>query len=362
MLGAVADQIALENLKRVKIKDDFIASACPFHKGGEERRASFWINRETGAWGCFACTKHGSSLKWLLKDMGLKSLKIQAVIEEAEVEAKKTEKVRQAKARLKSRKDFKGDHILPDSLLGVFDWMPLSLVEQGYSPELLKEHDIGYDKRNDRITYPIRDLYGNLVGISGRSTRPGEEPKYLVYNGRRTLDGKEVLGELGEWFPEYSNDGIRDHLWRMDKFYKRLFETNSGQLVIVEGYKAALWMVQHGWTNTCALMGSRMSATQERIVRSLGAETFVLLDNNYAGKEGAKDICQRLAVSSFPVYRCRYLEHHSENTQPDDLTEAELEAVLCSATRAGGRFYDRQIRRLGRQHRAGPPGRQKVQR
>ena len=362
MLGAVADQIALDNLKRVKIKDDFIASACPFHKGGEERRASFWINRETGAWGCFSCTKHGSGLKWLLKDMGLKSLKVQAVLEEAELDAKKTEKVRKAKARLKARKDYKGDHILPDSLLGVFDWMPLALVEQGYTPELLKEHDIGYDKRNERITFPIRDLYGNLVGISGRSTRPGEEPKYLVYNGRRNLDGKEVLGELGEWFPEYSNDGIRDHLWRLDKFYKPLFETNKGQLIIVEGYKAALWMVQHGWTYTCALMGARLSATQERIIRSLGAETFVLLDNNYAGRSGSRDICQRLAVSSFPVYQCRYLADHDENTQPDDLTEAELEEVLCSATRAGGRFYDRKIRRLGREHRAGQGGRTKDQR
>jgi DNA primase len=203
----------------------------------------------------------------------------------------------------------------------------------------------------------VHDLYGNIVGISGRATRQGDNPKYLFYNGRHIVNGKENLGELGEWYPGYTNEGVRDHLWRMDKCYQRLNEVNDGQLIIVEGFKAALWLVQHGWINTVALMGARISPAQERIVRSLGCTVFVLLDNNYPGISGAKKVCQRLAVSTFPVYRCKYPSRCDDSAQPDDLDDQELESVLSNAKRVGGVKNVRSSRvqlRFQREHRVRP--------
>ena len=355
-MQGLVDQIAQEHLTRIQIKEDFVAAACPFHKGGQESHPSFWINRENGYWGCFACEARGSGLKWLLKELGVGSVSIDSQLDEAERQAKKTEGIRKLREKVKNRRSFKGDFILPDALLGVFDFLPLDLVDQGFTKETLRSHDVGFDKRNDRITFPIRDLFGNLIGISGRATMVGDEPKYLVYNGRRMIDGKEVKGELGAWYPGYSNDGVRNHLWGLDKCYQDLFDASDSQIIIVEGYKAALWLRQLGWTETVALMGARMSATQERIVRSLGADVFVLLDNNYAGLEGAKGICQRLALGSSKVYRCRYPSHRDEDTQPDDLEDEELEEVLCTAQRVGSKrgrenVRRKRIRRMGRKHR-----------
>lgn len=349
---SLADSIAEQYLRRVRIKEDFISAACPFHKGGQESRPSFWVSRIVGNWGCFTCGKSGGALRWLLKELGINSTRIEAQLEEAEKEAKKTIEVDKARARKKARKPFTGEHLLPDALLGVFDFMPLDLVEAGFEKAVLQEHDIGYDRRNNRVTFPIRDLFGNLIGISGRATMIGEEPKYLVYSGRRTIDGKEVHGELGEWYPEYSNEGVRDHLWRMDKCYDRLMKNEGGQeqLIIVEGYKAALWMVQNGWINTVALMGARISPGQERIVRSLGVEVFVFLDNNRPGREGSTRVCRRLAASTFPVYEVSYPEDCEDTAQPDDLIVEELEAALGNSKRVGGKYHDRIVRRqLGRQ-------------
>lgn len=358
----LADEIAEQHLKRVRIKDDFISAACPFHKEGRESRPSFWVNRQIGNWGCFTCGEHGGGLKWLLKRLGVNSARIEAQLDEAERQAKQSIEVAKSKARRKARKPFTGEHILPDALLGVFDFMPLDLVDSGFDKEVLQGHDIGYDKRNNRITFPIRDLFGNLVGISGRATMIGEEPKYLIYSGRRVIEGKEVLGELGEWYPDYTNDGVRDHLWRLDKCYERLMTNEGGQeqLIIVEGYKAALWLVQNGWTNTVALMGARMSPNQERIVRSLGVQTFVLLDNNRPGREGSVRICQKLAVSTFPVYEVSYPSDCDETAQPDDLIVEELEAALGNSKRAGGRnVRERNVRQLGRFPRGRPTIRSK---
>lgn len=337
MIG-IADEIATSHLRLVKIKDDFIAAACPFHKGGTERNASFWINRHNGSWGCFACSKKGGKLQYLLRELGISNKRIEAQLEAASQEAEKTAEVDEARRRKQARASFRGEFTLPESLLGVYDWLPELMLDFGFSEKILKQHNIGYDRERDRITFPIRDLYGNLIGISGRTT-VGEPPKYKVYQGYHVSGGEKVPGELGDWYPEYSSTGVRDHIWRANFWYDKLFK-KEGQLIIVEGYKAALHMVQLDWTETGALMGARMSKTQERIIRRLGAEVFVLMDNNEAGQQGADQICDRLGSSTFPVYRCWYPDHCDEDAQPDDLSEEELEEVLATSERIGGKIYE----------------------
>ena len=339
MLG-IADTIAEEYLHLVKIKDDYISAACPFHKGGEETHPSFWINRHVGNWGCFSCSMHGGNLKKLLKEMGIASRRINTQIDAAAKEAELVQSRERVRAQKKARATFQGTHSLPESLLGVYDWLPEVMIDMGFTEEILLEHDIGYDRERDRITFPIRDIFGKLIGVSGRSTI-GDLPKYKVYTGKHIVDGKEVLGELGQWYPDYSSEGIRDHLWCGQFVYPELTKNPRGQLIIVEGYKAALWLKLHDWKTTVALMGSKMSRGQERLIRRMGVETFVLLDNNDPGQEGADQICQRLGVSTFPVYRCSYPRYCDENAQPDDLDEGELEEVLSTSKRVGGKPYVR---------------------
>ena len=352
-MNEIIDQIARDHLRKVTLKEDFVSACCPFHKGGMESHPSFWVSRSNGRWGCFACPEAGN-LRELLAHFGIKGKRVEEALKEAEEEGKKQALIDKAKKAKKSRSTFKGDYILPDALLGVYDWMPVDLVEDGFSEQVLMQHDIGFDRERNRITFPIRDLYGNLIGISGRSTI-GEAPKYLVYNGRRKRDdGKEVMGELGEWYPDYSNEGIKDHLWRGNFVYSEVMAGRANdQVIVVEGYKAAMWLVQHDWLETVALMGSKMSPGQERILRRMGVPVFVLLDNNGPGQEGAYYTCQRLAVSTFPVYRCYYPDYCDEDAQPDDLSEEELTEVLTQAQRVGGKFHGTR-RKMAKSKKPGP--------
>lgn len=344
-MGAPADEVAEKYLEKVKIKDEFISATCPFHGGGQEKHPSFWVSRDSGNWGCFSCPASGSNLKELLKELGVSNRRLEAEIEELQKEERANYKLKKLKEQNKAQAEFTGKYILPEEVLGVFDYDPGELIEAGFDPGILQDHNIGYDKRNDRITFPLRDYVGNLVGISGRSTIPGESPKYLVYRGKYIdYAGKQRDGELGGWYPGYSNQGVRDHLWRADRVYPEAFADKDSQIILVEGYKAALWLVQHGWDNVMALTGNRISRAQERLVRRIGAETFVFLDNNKPGKDGSKKVSQKLAISTFPVYTVGYPDGFDEHAQPDSLNVTELEEALSTATRAGGSNGRRKFR------------------
>jgi DNA primase len=351
MIGLV-DQVARDHLLKLRIKDEYISAACPFHKGGSESHPSFWIHRETGRWGCFSCHVGGGSIKYLLRELGISSRKIEAELAVAEEEAEKTHKVYEAKRKKKAVSEFKGVYTLPDALLGVYDMCQQAMLDSGFEMSVLQEHDIGYDQDLNRVTFPIRDIYGTLIGISGRSV-DHSHPKYLVYSGRRVTDGHETQGELGAWYPDYSNEGVKDHLWRGNFVYPELFK-NGGDLIIVEGYKAALWLYQQGWWQVVALMGSKLSKGQERVIRRLGVPTYVLLDNNQPGLTGAEQTCRTLAVSTFPVYRCYYPEECDEDTQPDNLSREQLETVFSQAVRAGGRLDVRHSRSNASSRRTRP--------
>src|SRR6185295_15208253 len=149
------------------------------------------------------------------------------------------------KRELKSRRSFEGAYRLPEALLGVFDFCPVRLLEEGFTEETLEMHNIGFDRERHRITFPIRDVKGRLIGISGR-TVIDQIPKYKVYDGWHVnWEGKRVPGELGAWFPGYVSAGIKDHLWREQFVYERIYKGKDSQLIVVEGYKAAMWLVQH---------------------------------------------------------------------------------------------------------------------
>lgn len=344
-LAGVIRELASEHLKDVQVDGDFIHAACPFHQ--TKSGTPFWMSLKKGSYGCWSCSARGDSLEELLRALKISVTgSVRGIIQLAREEARRQAPIERAKKKKLARKKLVGTSLLPaKELLPIYDFDPVELINEGFSPEILAEHHIGFDRDRGKITFPVFDLEGNLIGISGRRSdiRPG--PKYKFYDGwHNNGDGVRVPGELGEWYPHYTSEGIRDHLWRGNIVFPRAFSGEWKQIVVVEGFKAALWMVQHGYENTVAIMGSKMSAQQERAVRRMGAEVFVFLDANDAGRDGSEDLCYRLGAATFPVYEVGYdlvevecSEDQDEDEvrdglQPSDLSKEAIDLVLSNAT------------------------------
>jgi len=297
-----------------------IGGPCPFHNDGQEKRPSFYINTATGMFLCHSCGIKGSFPQFL-KLMGASAAKIDLVLELA-----RAEQIEKAPKAF----DLRSQHYLSEGLLGILDYCPSDLVDAGFSKELLRKLDVGFDREALRITFPIRDLYGNLVGISGR-TVTNAFPRYKVY---KQDDIVRVAGGDQEARTKYHNYDIKNHnyFWNMHNVWPGVFFGNTDTLIIVEGYKACIWMMQCGIDNVVALQGARMSQVQEATLSKLDVRVILYLDNNKAGRTGTVDTGRRLNKQGKHVYVVEYPDDAEEGAQPDtygtDETIASFDAAL----------------------------------
>ncbi len=301
-----------------------VLTKCPFHKGGEEFKPSFSFNTEKAIFHCFSCHIAGD-ISYFLELMGLPESAREAELSGIKpILEKNRETYRLEKQNTFINKDpFKAEYVLPESILGVYDWCPTKLVEKGFSISLLKDLDIGFDRNGQRIMYPLRDLYGNLAGFSGGAQYQWQEPKYKVYQGRRKVNGHWTSGDFGDWFDEQFPDfrcENHDFLWNFNRIYRHALSTSdpNATVFVVEGFKACMWMLQAGFTNTVALMGSYISERQQLMLHRLNTNVVLFLDNDKAGREATVWIGEylwrpmrgRISVVTYPG--------NDENTQPDN--------------------------------------------
>lgn len=292
---------------------------CPFHKGGQEKTPSFYINVDNGLFYCHACGVKGTFVQ-LLKSLGARADKIELLQKLADEE----QPLKKPAAVLNHH----ATRTISETILGVLDYCPTSLIEAGFDKKLLHKLDIGFDHETMRVTYPIRDLYGTLVGISGRTVTDAW-PRYLVYRPQ----------DLARFAPaddplKYANHQLKnhDHVWNMHNVYPNLFYGDLDAVIVVEGYKACIWMIQQGFENTVALMGSRMTKRQESLLTKFSGSIFLCLDNNEAGWEGTYETGRALVKHGQDVYVFRYPDDIEEGAQPDNLTANEIKTGLDTSS------------------------------
>lgn len=302
-------------LERVKPSGpENIMALCPFHvkpDGSSESTPSFAMNTTNGLWFCHACQSKGN-LYTFLRDVG---------VTRAEIDFRYTVLIEMASEAMPHRDDplrpevFTTKEPIPAGFLGVLDYAPNDLLKAGFTESTLQHFDVGFDTQHYRTTYPLRDLAGDLVGISGR-TAIDEHPRYKLYDD-----------EFVAWgLPRRDAYDKRQLLWNAYNVYPELFfDTSPSYIVIVEGFKACMWMWQAGIKNVVALLGTYMSNEQQWIIDRMGAPVYLFLDNDWPGKLGTYKCGEKLRYT-LPLRVIDYPERlkREEKAQPDSLTQAEI--------------------------------------
>lgn len=271
--AAVLD-IAHKYLKKVqKSGPDQIMAECPFHTSDNpwgSRTLSMSLSK--GLFFCFSCHAKGG-LQTLLRDIGeapaLIKIRYGRLIERLdEVQIPRHDPLRDNLLK---------NPAIPESILGIFQWCPVDLVEDGFFEETLKYFDVGFDRTHMRITYPLRDIQGRLVGISGRAVNPDDEDgsRYKLYRK-----------EYKVWGLPPVNTERRVLLWNLHRVIPSLVFNPTHPLVLVEGYKACMWVHQAGVQEVVAVLGSGLTDEQVTILSRMGRTVVLMFDGDKAGFSG----------------------------------------------------------------------------
>ncbi len=276
---------------------------CPFHA---EKTPSFTVNDERGLFHCFGCGAGGTVFTFLMRADGIGFLEaVEALAQRAGVAIPR-------RVEHDPAADRRSELIaLNDTAQRFFREMLLApigggarqyLERRGVAPAISERYGLGfcpagsaslrralgtkadvlakaaelgllgrrpdgssYDRFWGRVTFPIRDGSGRLVGFGGRTLGDGR-PKYLNSPESVLFHKGHVLYGLFE-----ARQAIR----------------SAERVVIVEGYLDALALVEAGIGYTVASLGTALGTVQLRLARRFAPEIVAFFDGDRAGQDAA---------------------------------------------------------------------------
>ena len=279
---------------------------CPFH---EEKTPSFVIQKGDSHYHCFGCGAHGDAIQFLMTHLRMSFLEaVESLAERFNVPLEEVEKEDlpkgPSKAALKEALTFACQtyqFCLLHTLEGraALDY----LFSRGIDLEFINTFGIGYAPKSgnvvqkmlsaqkvsskvmeetglivrgrefflDRITIPIRDSVGGVIGFSARKFKPDTFGGKYVNSPDTTLFKKsKVLFGLS-----YSRKNI----------------AKERKALIVEGQLDALRLIHLGFAWTVAGQGTAFGEDQAKELIHLGVrKVYLALDGDPAGKEAALKI------------------------------------------------------------------------
>lgn len=127
--------------------------------------------------------------------------------------------------------------------------------EDGIAYEVQQEFEIGYDLATHRITIPIRDELGTLVGVKGRAILNTQGDKYI-----------------------YLEPCAKSHiLYGLFNNYEDIKRKN--QVIVVESEKSVMKLMTNGVFNAVAIGGHQLSRVQvEKLIRLNVDEIVICYD------------------------------------------------------------------------------------
>jgi DNA primase len=282
---------------------------CPFH---EERTASFSVNAHKKMYHCFGCGVEGDvfryvqetegldfigSLEWLARRTG-----IELEIEDEDPQAAERRRHRERLLELLARTAAFYERYLWEAREA--SRAREYLAGRGLTEETLRAFGVGYAPSawdtvlgsSQRAGFKARELYE--AGLVTRGGRDGAGRVYDRFRGRITFPLADRAGHVlgfgartmgGDRGPKYLNTAENDifHKGRMvyAAHLARAAAAKSDSVIVCEGYTDVLALHQAGVENVVASMGTALTEDQLAELRRLGKTVHLALDADDAGQD-----------------------------------------------------------------------------
>ncbi len=295
---------------------------CPFH---DDHSPSMSVSEEKQIYKCFACGNTGNVFTFVEKYEDVSFLDaVMIVAEKCGISIDKS-LIKNNKV-VSNKEEFEimnlAEKFYQNNLKTEFGTTALDyLNKRGISEEFIKEFGIGlsldnsntlynlllkkkynvgklldvgiinqsddryYDMFTRRITFPLWDKDGNIVGFSARIYR-GEKDTSKYVNSRESK-----LFKKGETLYNYHR--ARDFV-KLEK-----------SVIVVEGFMDAIRLFVGGVKNVVALQGTALTKEQIGLLKKLHSKVILCLDNDSAGENATLSNGEAMIKEGLEVYVIR---------------------------------------------------------
>jgi DNA primase len=282
---------------------------CPFH---DERTPSFsLIPPENKRYYCHGCGATGDAVRWMMEKEGATSFPdaIEALAErfgitvryeQASPEEERKRRTDQRRLELLERaaafyaaylwradeaqtaREYLIGRGFDEELLRGFrvgfapaDGAVLAdrAIKQGYTTQELLDAGLGRQRGGrttdffvGRITFPITDLRGRVLGFGARTLDPNQRAKYVNSPEGPRFSKRRLLFGLAQ---------------------ARQAAASAGWIVVVEGYTDVMALAKAGITQVVACMGTSLTAEQVQELRRAAPRIRLCFDGDAAGQRAA---------------------------------------------------------------------------
>jgi DNA primase len=311
---------------------------CPFH---DERTPSFSVNPVDKLYYCFGCEASGDVFRFVEEKEGLAfpdavetlaeryGVELQREAEDPRAEAKRRRRARlyealdrtaayyasylwespkAEKARRYLTGRGLGEEVLREFGVGyapsAWDHLLVRGQQAGFSIEELRAAGLvqpgqrggDYSSFRNRVTFPIRDGRGRVIGFGARALSADAKPKYKNSREGELYRKSETL---------YGIDRARGEI------------AKSGRAIVVEGYTDVLALHQAGIREGVAIMGTAITPEQLKALSALTDAVVLALDADRSGAD-AMIRAQRVAGGRGLDLRVAAMP---ENEDPADMAQ-----------------------------------------
>ncbi len=289
---------------------------CPFHS---EKTPSFNVSPDRQGYYCFGCSEGGNAFTFLMHIENLTFPEaVRTLARECGIEVPESNESGQSNTAILYRANdvaqarycrellVSGNPAFAYLEARGFGASAIEKFQLGYAPDswdtianslrdeqisaeigvragLLAERRTGgghYDRLRGRVTFPIRDARGRVIGFGGRAISPEQEPKYLntpespIFRKRAALYGfPDALGPI----------------------------RSAARAVVVEGYFDRIALDLAGVGSAVATCGTALTPDHVRELRRRTGEVVLLFDGDAAGQRALEKALQLLLPDGIRV-------------------------------------------------------------
>ena len=322
-------------------KGRYHLAKCPFHNDTDP---SLTINDEKGLFMCFPCQIGGDAITFVeklkrlefidaLKDISkavgipyeqyFQQKSIDPKIKMARKVLKKAATIYQLMYQEKTQKhfvDFTKSRNLNDTILKQFElgyapntspiYKYLSSIKDKSEREFAINTAVGihlirkdfknnngyFDTFRNRIMFPIKDSFENIVGFGGRACEDFQKAKYLNSQESHVFNKQNIL---------YGMHLAKSQIRQKDS------------VILVEGYMDLIALHKNDFSNSVAIMGVALSDYAIKTLKNYTKHFFLALDSDTAGFKAMERINQKCLESQLIP---KYL-NFSPYKDPDEFIE-----------------------------------------